>query len=144
MRIVDRNALVPYSAEAMYALVDDVESYPEFLPWCTAAELVSRDAGELVAGLTIGYGALNSRFTTRNRLSPPEQMTMELLDGPFSSLEGVWRFTQLGEQGCEVKLRVEFVFSSAVQDALFGSTFERICNELIDAFIRRAHDLYEG
>ncbi|HJP04051.1 MAG: ubiquinone-binding protein [Chromatiales bacterium] len=142
MRVVNRNALVPYSAEAMYRLVDNVESYPEFLPWCAAAELISRDTDELVAGLTIGYGALNSQFTTRNKLKPPEQMTMELLDGPFSSLEGVWSFGQVGEQGCEVKLHVEFEFSSAVQDALFGGTFELICNELIDAFIRRAHDLY--
>lgn len=126
----------------MYGLVDDVESYPEFLPWCTGAELVSRDSDELVAGLTIGYGALNSAFTTRNKLNPPEQMTMELLDGPFSSLEGLWSFAQLGEQGCEVKLHVEFAFSSAVQDALLGATFEHICNELIDAFIRRAQDLY--
>jgi len=142
MRVVDRNALVPYSAEQMYQLVDDVESYAEFLPWCTATELKSRDAQELVACLTIGYGAFNSSFTTRNMLEPPVQMSMQLLDGPFRTLEGLWGFRQIGEQGSEVTLRVEFEFSSRVQDALFGGTFETICNELIEAFVKRAHQLY--
>jgi ribosome-associated toxin RatA of RatAB toxin-antitoxin module len=96
-----------------------------------------------IAGLTIGYGALNSEFTTRNSLQPPEKMTMQLLDGPFRLLEGCWSFRQLGEQGCEVSLRIEFEFESKVKDALFGSTFETICNDLIDAFIGRAKQLYE-
>ena len=142
MRVVDRNAMVPYSAEQMYALVDDVEAYSEFLPWCTAAVLQSRNAEEFIASLTIGYGALNSAFTTRNLLHPPHSMTMQLQDGPFRLLEGRWEFEQLGDSGCEVKLRVEFEFSSAVQDMLFGKTFETICNDLIGAFIKRAHMLY--
>jgi ribosome-associated toxin RatA of RatAB toxin-antitoxin module len=142
MRTVDRNALVPYSAEAMYQLVADVEAYAEFLPWCTSTELKSRDEQALVARLNIGYGAFNSSFTTRNSLNPPEQMTMQLLDGPFRVLEGCWGFRQIGDQGSEVSLRVEFEFSSAMQDALFGGTFETICNQLIEAFVKRAHDLY--
>ena len=143
MRVVDRNAMVPYSAAQMYTLVDNVELYPEFLPWCTAAELQSRDTDELVASLTIGYGAFNSSFTTRNELCPPESMTMQLQDGPFRLLEGRWEFAPLGDDGCEVKLRIEFEFSSTLQDMLFGGTFESICNELIDAFIKRAHALYD-
>jgi ribosome-associated toxin RatA of RatAB toxin-antitoxin module len=142
MRVVDRNAMVPYSAAQMYALVDDVELYPEFLPWCTAAALQSRADDELVASLTIGYGAFNSSFTTRNELRPPDSMTMQLQDGPFRQLEGRWEFEPLGDSGCEVKLRIEFEFSSTMQDMLFGGTFESICNDLIDAFITRAHDLY--
>jgi ribosome-associated toxin RatA of RatAB toxin-antitoxin module len=143
VRIVDRNALVPYSAAQMYALVDDVENYPEFLPWCTAARLQSRTDADLVASLTIGYGALHSAFTTRNELEPPVSMTMELQDGPFSRLHGKWMFQPLGDKGCEVQLHVEFEFSSGMQDMLFGGAFETICNELIDAFIQRAHDLYK-
>lgn len=142
MRIVDRHAMVPYSADQMYALVDHVEAYPEFLPWCTASELVSRDEAELVASLTIGYGALNSAFTTRNELQPPTSMNMQLLDGPFNSLEGRWEFVPLGDEGCEVSLRVSFDFKNAMQDMLFGGAFETICNELIDAFVKRADDLY--
>ncbi len=142
MRIVDRNALVPYSAAQMYALVADVETYPEFLPWCTKAELQSCAETELIASLTIGYGVLNSAFTTRNRLQPPVSMTMELLDGPFRLLEGRWEFEPLDDSGCEVNLRVEFEFASTLQDMLFGGTFETICNELIGAFIKRAHAIY--
>ena len=143
MRTVNRSALVPFSATAMFNLVNDVESYPEFLPWCTASKLKSRAENELVAALTIGYGALNSAFTTRNQFSAPEWMTMQLLDGPFSDLEGRWGFEQLSDDGCEVTLKVEFDFSNALKDLLFGATFETICNELIDAFIKRAHDLYD-
>jgi ribosome-associated toxin RatA of RatAB toxin-antitoxin module len=146
MRVVDRSAMVSYSAAQMYALVDDVEAYPEFLPWCEAAVLKSRTDVELVASLTIGYGPLNSSFTTCNSLQPPESMTMRLQDGPFSQLEGHWQFTPLrqgdGNGGCEVGLRVEFEFAGAMQDMLFGSTFENICNEMIGAFIKRADALY--
>jgi ribosome-associated toxin RatA of RatAB toxin-antitoxin module len=142
MRIVDRTAMVPFSAAQMYALVENVECYPEFLPWCDAATLLNKSAEELVASLNIGFGSLNSSFTTRNQLEPPTSMTMELQDGPFSRLEGRWSFTQLGDEGCEAALRIEFEFSSALKDMLFGSTFEGICNELIDAFVKRANDLY--
>ncbi|MGI9291890.1 MAG: type II toxin-antitoxin system RatA family toxin [Gammaproteobacteria bacterium] len=142
MRIVDRHAMVPYTAEQMYALVDDVEAYPEFLPWCTAAELVSRDEEQFVASLSIGYGVMNSAFTTRNELQPCTSMNMELLDGPFDSLEGRWEFDALGDAGCEVSLRVSFAFKNAMQDMLLGGAFETICNELIDAFVKRAGDLY--
>jgi len=142
MRIVDRHAMVPYSSAQMYALVDNVIDYPEFLPWCSAAELISRDDAKFVASLTIGYGPMNSAFTTRNELQPHTSMNMELLDGPFNSLEGRWEFTALGDEGCEVHLRVAFEFSSTMQDMLFGGTFENICNELIGAFVSRADDLY--
>lgn len=142
MRVVDRNAMVPYSAEQMFALVKDIEGYPEFLPWCTRSELQSRTDDELIASLTIGYGALNSTFSTRNQLQPPVLMSMELLDGPFHQLEGRWEFEPLDESACEINLRVEFEFSSRIQDLLFGGTFETICNELIGAFIKRAHAIY--
>ena len=142
MRVVDRSAMVPYGVEQMYALVEHVEAYPEFLPWCTGAELKSRSADELSASLSIGYGALNSTFSTRNQLRPPDSMTMELLDGPFSRLHGVWEFEALGDAGCEVRLRIEFEFSSRMQDMLLGPAFETICNELIDAFVKRAGALY--
>ena len=140
--MVVRNAMGPYSAEQMYALVDDVESYPEFLPWCESATLQSRTDDELVAGLKVGFGALNTTFTTRNGLRPPGEMTLQLEDGPFSSLAGQWRFEQLGSDGCEVTLHIEFAFSNSVKDMMFGNVFETICTELIDAFVKRAHSLY--
>ena len=142
MRRVDRSALVPYSPEQMYVLVQDVARYPEFLPWCSGAEVHERKDAELSASIKIGFGAFNSSFSTRNLLTPPTAMTMELVDGPFSSLAGRWEFEQLGDTGSEVRLRVEFEFASTAQDALFGSVFEKICNDLIDAFIARARTLY--
>jgi len=142
MRRVTRSALLPYSAGAVFALVKDVVSYPEFLPWCTATQLNSSDASELVASLTMGFGAINSTFTTCNKFGEPDWMTMQLVDGPFSSLEGRWEFEALGDDACEVNLQVEFEFDSVAKDLLFGATFETICTELIDAFSQRAHDLY--
>jgi ribosome-associated toxin RatA of RatAB toxin-antitoxin module len=142
MRTVNRSAIVPYSAEAMFALVIDVQAYPEFLPWCTASEVQSSAAAELVASLQVGYGAFNSNFTTRNRFEAPQWMTMQLVEGPFRSLEGRWSFEALGAAGCEITLQINFDFSSAVKDMLLGAAFEKICNDLIDAFIGRAHALY--
>jgi len=135
--------MVPFSSDSMFSLVSDVETYPEFLPWCTETKLLSRTEDELIASLALGYGSLNSKFTTRNRFAAPEWMTMELLEGPFSNLEGRWEFEALGDAGCEVVLRIDFEFSSQLHDVLFGATFEKICNDLIDAFVKRAHDLYD-
>ncbi len=147
MRQVDRSALVSYSAPEMYALVEDVEAYPEFLPWCTGAQLHEKSAAELTASIGIGLGALNTKFSTRNELDPPRVMTMELLSGPFRFLHGRWEFeplgdAELGDAGCEARLRVEFEFDSTAQDLLLGPAFEKICNELMDAFVRRANKLY--
>jgi len=142
MRKVSRSALVPYRAEQMYALVADVRAYPEFLPWCTGAEVHSQTADELRASIGMGLGVLNTSFATRNELDPPRAMTMLLEEGPFRSLEGRWVFDELGESGCEVHLDVEFEFESRATDLLFGTGFEKICNDLIDAFVKRANDLY--
>jgi ribosome-associated toxin RatA of RatAB toxin-antitoxin module len=143
VRTVDRSAIVPFSAAAMFALVSEVGAYPEFLPWCSAANLQSASDSELVASLKIGYGAINSSFTTRNEFVRPQWMTMRLVEGPFSRLEGRWTFTPLGDTGCEIALQIEFDFASAVMDRLLGPVFETICNELISAFSQRAHALYD-
>ncbi len=133
---------MPYTATQMYALVVDVEAYPDFLPWCTAAEVHAQTQNTLEASIAIGIRGLNTRFGTRNQLRPPGAMTMALLDGPFRSLQGEWRFEQLGDAGCEVQLTIDFEFESAATDLLFGAGFEKICNDLIDAFIKRAHTCY--
>lgn len=142
MRSVNRTALVPFSPAQMYALVEDVERYPEFLPWCAGATLHERDERSLRASIRIGLAGLSSRFGTRNELDPPHRMTMDLVEGPFESLHGEWRFLPVGENGCEARLSMEFAFSSKAQDAVFGVAFEKICTDLIDAFIKRAQALY--
>lgn len=143
MRTVNRSAIVPFTADAMFALVKDVEAYPEFLPWCAATTLHSATADELEASLKVGFGAFNTEFSTRNRFVEPAWMTMQLVEGPFSSLEGRWSFQQLGAAGCEINLRISFDFTNPIMDISLGVAFEKICTDLIDAFIRRAHALYD-
>jgi ribosome-associated toxin RatA of RatAB toxin-antitoxin module len=142
VRNVSRSALVPYSASQMYVLVEDVVAYPEFLPWCTGATLLSRDVEIIEAALEMQRGGVKKSFTTRNTLQPGLAMGIELVDGPFQHLAGAWQFEQLGEDGSKVSLQMEFEFESRVTDALFGRYFEDTCNSLIDSFTKRAHKIY--
>jgi ribosome-associated toxin RatA of RatAB toxin-antitoxin module len=138
VRKVNRSALVPYSAEDMFALVADVEAYPSFLPWCSAVEVHSRDDNVVEATLELHRGGLRKRFRTRNTMQPCERMDLELVGGPFRHLSGGWRFTALGEQGSKVALALDFEFDSRLLDLMIGAYFEDICNRLIDAFTQRA------
>ncbi len=142
MRKVSRSALVPYSAEQMYALVEDVEQYPAFLPWCAGAELHQRDEESLEATLSMRRAGVSKSFRTRNRIWPGERMDIALVGGPFRHLAGTWLFRQLGDDGSKVSLDLEFEFESKVTDGLFGRYLEDSCNSLIDSFARRAVAVY--
>jgi ribosome-associated toxin RatA of RatAB toxin-antitoxin module len=142
VRKVSRSALVPYSANQMYALVEDVVAYPEFLPWCIGAKLHLKDAEIIEASLEMQRGGVRKSFTTRNSLRPGVAMGIALVGGPFRHLAGDWQFEQLGEDGSKVSLKMEFEFESRVTDALFGRYFEDTCNSLIDSFTQRAHKIY--
>lgn len=146
MRKVSRSALVPYSANEMFRLVDDVAAYPEFLPWCADA-VIEREEGEtMVATLELHKSGMSRRFTTRNIRKPHSAIDLSLVGGPFRHLSGGWRFTGLGrdpgEDGCKVSLELEFAFDSRLVDMMFGPFFEETCNSLVDAFTRRAADVY--
>lgn len=138
MRQVERSALVPYPAEAMFDLVADIGSYPEFLPGCTAARVESSGPGCVLGTISLAQGPLHLDFTTRNELLRPERITMTLQDGPFRDLYGVWAFRPLGPQGSKVTLRLQFTFRNPATDLLLGPFFESICNRLVDAFVNRA------
>ncbi|MBT8084126.1 MAG: type II toxin-antitoxin system RatA family toxin [Woeseia sp.] len=142
MHKVNRSALVPYSAEQMFSLVDDIESYPEFLPWCSDARIDSRDGEIVVATLQLKKGGLRKRFSTQNTRDIPVAIDLKLLSGPFQALSGGWRFKALGEQGSKVSLELSFEFESQMLDLLLGSYFEDTCNKLIDAFTQRAAAVY--
>jgi ribosome-associated toxin RatA of RatAB toxin-antitoxin module len=142
MRKVSRSALVPYTAEQMYVLVEDVESYPKFLPWCGDATLHWRDGDLLEGSVEMHVAGLRRRFRTRNRMREYEAIEMELVDGPFSHLSGGWQFRSLDQLGCKVSLEVEFEIKSRTTNRLLGRYFEDICNSLVDAFVRRAEDIY--
>ena len=143
MRKVQRSALVRHSASEMFSLVDDVQSYPQFLPWCASATVHSRLENVLEATLELRRGDLSKTFRTRNTSSGQELIEMQLVDGPFSYLEGRWTFKQLGESGSKVALDLEFEFSNSAVDMLFGPFFEEICNSLVDAFTQRADSVFE-
>lgn len=142
MRNIQRSALVPYSAAQMYAIVDDVESYPDFLPWCTGTVVHRRDSNELEATLELQRGELSKKIRTRNTNVPTESIELALVDGPFRHLHGKWTFTQLSDAGSKVELDMAFEFSSSVVNVLFGRFFEEICNSLVDAFKRRADAIH--
>lgn len=142
MRRISRSALVPYSAGDIYRLVDDIDAYPAFLPWCETAEVLERDADHVTAKLGFARGGLSRTFTTRNQLSPTEGIDLSLVDGPFRSLAGQWSFQQLGDGGSKVSLDLEFQLESRIADMLIGPFFEEICNRLVDAFSKRAEQVY--
>lgn len=138
MRRVNRSALVPYKAREMFALVDDVATYPEFLPWCKSAEVHGQSDDVVEATLELQKGAISKTFTTRNISREFESIDLALVGGPFKHLRGGWRFKDLGDDGSKVTLELEFEFESRLTDMMFGPFFEDICNSLVDAFSKRA------
>ncbi|MEM7432559.1 MAG: type II toxin-antitoxin system RatA family toxin [Pseudomonadota bacterium] len=141
MRSISRTALVTHSAERMFALVDDIETYPEFLPWCAGAEVHSRDNNIVEATLDLQRGQLKRSFRTRNINTPGTSIDIGLVGGPFDHLAGHWQFDPLGDVGSKVSLDMEFEFSNPAVDLMFGGIFESICDSLVDAFVERANSL---
>ncbi|MBF0470431.1 MAG: type II toxin-antitoxin system RatA family toxin [Gammaproteobacteria bacterium] len=142
MTSVNKSALVRHSVEKMYRLVSDVEGYPGFLPWCGGAEILSREEGMVVATVVISYGSLTKPFTTRNTLLPNESIEMVLEEGPFRSLHGIWRFHRLSDEASKIALDLEFEFSSRLVAATLGVVFNQITNTLVDAFVKKADEVY--
>jgi ribosome-associated toxin RatA of RatAB toxin-antitoxin module len=142
MREVRRSALLPYPADAIFGLVADVERYPEFLPWCSAATVTDRTGDEVTATLTLSSGLARASFTTRNRYEPGRSVTMSLVDGPFDALEGRWDFTPVGDAGTRADLVVRFATSGITGALALGPAFEAACNRLVDAFARRARQVF--
>lgn len=138
MRKVRRSALVPHTAKEMFELVDDIEAYPEFLPWCNDATVQSRSDDTVVATLELHKGSVSKHFTTRNTRKEFEAIDLALVDGPFRHLDGGWRFRDIGDNGCEVSLELEFEFDSKLVDVMFGGFFEETLKALVDAFTERA------
>jgi len=142
VREIQRSALVTFTPEQMFDLVIDVERYPEFLPWVSAAQLHERTDHDLVASMEMQRGGVHERFSTRNEFVRPDYMTLRLLRGPFRMLEGRWSFRSIGSAGTRVGLEMRFEFANRVVALLFGKAFEHSCNALIDAFVARARDLH--
>lgn len=142
MREVNRTALTPYSSTQMFALVEDFERYPEFLPWVTRAELLERRGDEVIARLEMHRAGATEKFTTRNVLKPPREISLHLVSGPFRTLEGRWTFDDIADRGARVSLSVRFEFANPLLALLLTRVFEKSCTELVDAFVARARKLY--
>jgi ribosome-associated toxin RatA of RatAB toxin-antitoxin module len=145
---VEKSVLIWYSPREMYDLVVDVRHYPQFLPWCNQAEVLTEDTHGMTARLGLGYAGLNQSFTTRNRHEPGRSVALDLVDGPFSSLSGRWRFAAIGgdatppPRACRISLVLKYEFSSAALATLVGPVFDGIANSLVDAFVKRAEVVY--
>jgi ribosome-associated toxin RatA of RatAB toxin-antitoxin module len=142
MSEVRKSVLVGYSAQQMFTLVDDVEKYPEFLPWCGGAGVSYRDQEKTRASILIDYRGIKQRFTTENRKELPHAMHIRLVEGPFRALDGSWRFTDLSGQGCKIEFLLHYEFSNRLLEKLVGPVFGYIANTLVDGFIRRAEKVY--
>jgi ribosome-associated toxin RatA of RatAB toxin-antitoxin module len=145
MKNVHKSVLIWYSAEEMFALVTDVAKYPEFLPWCDHASVLAIEQDGMKAEVGIAFGGIHQTFTTRNAHVAGREVRMKLVDGPFSHLDGHWKFTPIGQAGqraCRVGLELHYSFKNAALAALVGPVFDKIAGNLVDAFVKRAEQVY--
>ncbi|HLV18356.1 MAG TPA: type II toxin-antitoxin system RatA family toxin [Pseudomonas sp.] len=139
---IQRSALLPYPAQALYDLVNDVASYPEFLPWCSASEVLESSEAQMRASLTVAKGGISQRFITRNQLVPGESIVMELEQGPFRQLHGIWHFKALTDKACKISLDLSFDYDGPLIKATLGPLFNQAANTMVDAFCQRAKQLH--
>jgi ribosome-associated toxin RatA of RatAB toxin-antitoxin module len=144
MAVVHKSVFLGYSAEQMFALVEKIEDYPKFLPWCGGVDVRERSDDKVVASLTIHYHGVRQSFTTSNENEAPTTIKMKLVDGPFKCLDGTWTFKPLRADACKVELDLHYEFSSRMLDSLIGPVFGMIANSMVDSFCKRADTVYGG
>jgi ribosome-associated toxin RatA of RatAB toxin-antitoxin module len=145
MKTVQKSVLIWYTAQEMFALVTDVGSYPQFLPWCDQAKVSERDEHGMLAEIGIAFAGIHQTFTTRNEHVAGHKVDMKLVNGPFSSLDGHWTFTPVGDgtqRACKVELELQYGFQNMALAALVGPVFDRIAGSMVDAFVKRAQQVY--
>ena len=144
MPTVSKSAIVPCSCEAMFALVEDIESYPQFLPWCAGTEVLERGPRVTRARLDVSYHGLKTHLATRNRKHPPGRIELEFEEGPFERFGGEWRFAPLGADGCKVELVLDYALSGKALAKLLGPLFGDIADTMVESFVRRAEAVCKG
>jgi len=145
MKTVHKSVLIWYSAEEMFALVTDVARYPEFLPWCDRASVVDTGDNGMKAEIGIAFSGIHQTFTTLNEHVPGREVRMKLLNGPFSHLDGQWKFISLGneqQRACKVELELHYGFNNATLSTLVGPVFDKIAGSMVEAFVKRAEEVY--
>ena len=139
---IERSALVMFSCSQMYQLINDVARYPEFMAGCTGAEIIDQDESTLTARLNLAKAGLKHSFVTKNRLLPPHEMHMQLVEGPFKHFDGYWRFKPLGELGCKVSLELTFEFDNRLLAPAASKLFEKVASQQVDSLCQRAQQLF--
>ncbi|MBM7063047.1 type II toxin-antitoxin system RatA family toxin [Pseudomonas sp. UL073] len=139
---IQRSALLPYPAQALFDLVNDVARYPEFLPWCSATEVLDVSETHMQARLRVAKAGLSQQFETRNELVPGQRIEMNLVEGPFTELHGIWQFKALTDKACKISLDLSFDYAGPLVKATLGPLFNQAANTLVDAFCQRAKQLY--
>ncbi len=142
MAHIERTALVAFSDQQMFDLVNDIEAYPQYMDGCIGAQILSRSDAQVTARLDLSKLGMRYSFTTRNQLTPPVSMNMALVEGPFKQMSGIWEFKALAEKACKVSLTLDFEFSSSLVAKAAGKWFESVANELVDGLCRRAAQVY--
>src|SRR5262245_41362368 len=142
MKRVTRSAIVEHTADELYRLVEEIEAYPSFLPWCVAARVLERTAASTRATLTVGMPGLRQSFTTRNENKPGQSMEMHLVDGPFKTFAATWRFHILSPAACRIEFSLRYEFASRTLARLLEPLFDSIANTMVDAFTQRADERY--
>ncbi len=143
MAQVNKTVLINHTAAQMFALVDDVKKYPEFLPWCGGVDLISQDDASTVATLHIAYHGLRQKFTTENHKTYPNQMDIQLKNGPFKHLEGVWKFIELSDEACKIEFMLKYEFANSFLEKIISPVFSHIANTFVDGFVARADVVYK-
>jgi ribosome-associated toxin RatA of RatAB toxin-antitoxin module len=144
MPLVEKSVLIERTPRQMFDLVDRVEEYPQFLPWCGGTELLLRDETTTSATIRIAYRGITSHFSTINRKEAPHLMHIHLREGPFTRLEGGWRFTALGDAACKVEFHLHYEFSSRMLAKVLGPVFNYIADSFVESFVKRARQVYGG
>jgi len=142
MAQVRKTVIINHSAAQMYLLVDDVQRYPEFLPWCGGVDLIRQDEHLTEATLHIAYHGLHQNFTTENSKTFPSHMHIQLKDGPFRHLEGTWQFTALNDEACKIEFSLSYEFANHFLEKIIAPVFNHIANTFVDGFVTRADEIY--
>lgn len=139
---IRKSVITPHTPAQMYALVSDIEHYPQYLPWCPSSKVISRNDNIVVGKVDISYLKVKAHFTTANTNFENQRIEMNLVDGPFKHLKGYWNFIPLGEQGCKIEFSLDYTFSNFIIEKVIGTVFEIVIKNIVDAFIKKAHEIY--
>lgn len=144
MLSINKSVITPYTCEQMYALVSDIENYPQYLPWCPSSKVINQCGNKVTGRVDISYLKVKAHFTTLNTNYPNERIDVDLVDGPFKHLKGYWHFVALGDRGCKIEFKLDYKFSNFVIEKIIGAVFELVIKNIVDAFVKKAHQIYKA